>query len=82
MDKLLHTHKRLYALPEAVADDLTATCMMTFSVQYQLFEHYKKEKLPLFGLTSKAHALVHCCLQSKYRERTDRATYILKSLNS
>ena len=78
MDELLWTHKRLYALPDAVANDLTATCMMTFSVQYQLFHHFKKEKLPLFGVTSKAHALCHCCLQSKYRERTDRATYIFK----
>ena len=78
MDELLFTHKRLFALPDAVAEDLTATCMMTFSVQYQLFHHFKKEKLPLFGLTSKAHSLCHCCLQSKYRERTDRATYIFK----
>ena len=80
MDKLLKTHRAFYALPKLVAEDLTATCMLSFSVQYQLFEHFKKEQMPLFGLTSKAHALCHCCMQSEYSERTDRATYIFKSL--
>jgi len=77
MDKLLHEHRHLYALPPKVAEDLTATCFLAFSIHYQVFKHFKTEQLPLFGLTSKAHSLCHCCLQSGYRERT---TYIFKSL--
>ena len=85
LDKTLQQHKHLYALPKHVADDLSSTALLSFSVQYELFKHFKEEKLPLFGLTSKAHSLVHCCMQSEYRERTDMATYIfyqkiLKSL--
>ena len=76
LDKTLHENRHLYALPKNIADDLTSTALLSFSVQYELFKHFKLESLPLFGMTSKCHSLAHCCMQSEYREGTDRATYI------
>ena len=65
-DKTLHDHRHLYALPKNVKDDLTSTALLSFSVLYDLFKYFKAEKLPLFGITAKAHALVHCCEKSEY----------------
>ena len=79
LDKTLHDNRHLYALPKNVAEDLTSTALLSFSVQYELFKHFKSEKLPLFGLTSKAHSLTHCCMQSEYSEGAD-ITKVFKSL--
>ena len=71
MDKILSEHRDKYALPKAAADDLLSTCQLAFATQYELYEHFKEERLPLFGLTSKCHSMAHCCIQSRYSEGTD-----------
>ena len=67
MDRMLTAHRLLVALPAEVADDLIQTCSTVFRTQYGLWEHFNKEKIPLFGITSKAHSLEHICLQSRQR---------------
>ena len=67
MDDLLSQHPSDYALPSDVADDLLATCCITLSTWREVFRHFKKENVqpPLFGLTAKAHYLMHCCVLSR-----------------
>ena len=67
MDHLLSQHPEDYALPSDVADDLLATCCITLSTWKEVFRHFKKENVqpPLFGLTAKAHYLMHCCVLSR-----------------
>ena len=67
MDKVLTDHPTDYALPSEVADDLIATCCITLSTWYELFKYFLNEGQdpPLFGLTGKAHLLMHCCLLSR-----------------
>jgi hypothetical protein len=65
LDAILTDHPSEWVLPPHIADDLLATCLIMFSTQYKLFKHFKALNMPLFGLTGKAHALVHCCLLSR-----------------
>ena len=68
MDHLLSQHPEDYALPSNVADDLVSTCCITLSTWYAVFKHFKDEgqQPPLFGLTAKAHLLMHCCILSRW----------------
>ncbi len=67
MDQILTDHPSDYALPSDVADDLFGTCCITLSTWYDVFLHFKNEEMepPLFGLTGKAHLLMHCCVLSR-----------------
>ena len=67
LDLILTRHPSDLALPGPVADDLVATCCITLSTWYGVFLHFKAEEMPvpLFGLTGKAHLLMHCCLLSR-----------------
>ena len=71
MDRILSEHRDKYVLPKAASEDMVSTCLLAFSTQYELYEHFKGERLPLFGLTSKCHSMAHCCKQSQYSEGTD-----------
>ena len=64
-DTILADHTSDYALPEEVADDLTATAHIYLTTWYEVSQHYKDDDVPLFGLTPKAHFLQHCCLLSR-----------------
>ena len=68
MDQILTDHPSDYALPAKVADDLLGTCAITLATWYDVFLHFKAEemKVPLFGLTGKAHMLMHCALLSRW----------------
>ena len=63
MDYILAHHPEEYAFPPTVADDLVSTCCITLSTWKIIFDYFKNENMqpPLFGLTSKAHMLMHCC---------------------
>ncbi len=64
-DQILTNHPNDFALPEAVADDLIATAFIYLSTWYDVCLHFKDADVPLFGLTAKAHLLLHCCLLSR-----------------
>ena len=65
MDRILEDHKLEYALPEAAADDLISTAFVYLGTWYDVFLHYKDGDTPLFGITGKAHILIHSCLLSR-----------------
>ena len=65
LDEILSEHSSDFALPEAAADDLISTAFIYLSVWYELSLHFKQDDVPLFGLTSKAHLLMHCCLLAR-----------------
>ena len=64
-DEILADHPSDYALPDEVADDLTATAHIYLSTWYEVSQHFKDDDVPLFGITAKAHFLLHCCLNSR-----------------
>ena len=64
-DEILADHPSDYALPDEVADDLTATAHIYLSTWHEVSQHYKDADVPLFGITAKAHFLLHCCLNSR-----------------
>ena len=63
---MLADHPSDFALPGDVADDLIATAFIYLSTWYEVFDHYKGGDMPLFGLTGKAHILLHACLLSRF----------------
>ena len=65
-DKILAEHPDDFALPEEAADDLIATAFIYLGAWYDLSMHFKRLRLPLFGLTGKAHLLMHSCLLSRF----------------
>ena len=70
MDKLLWSYKSWVALPKDISEDLAATCLTMFNLQYSLYEHFRDQdgmQVPLYGITSKAHMLYHSCQLSVYR---------------
>ena len=66
-DTILDDHKTEFALPEAAADDLISTCFIYLSAWYEVWMHFKGDDVPLFGMTAKAHLLMHSCLLSRCR---------------
>ena len=64
-DDILADHPSDFCLPDDVADDLIATAFIYLSTWYEVFLHFKSEAVPLFGLTGKAHLLLHACLLSR-----------------
>lgn len=64
-DEILENHPSHFALPTAEADDLIATAFIYLSTWYEVFNHFKDLDLPLFGLTGKAHIMLHACLLSR-----------------
>ena len=58
-----------FKLPDEVADDLTATAFIYLSTWYEVFLHYKGSDPPLFGITGKAHIMLHACLLSRSSPR-------------
>jgi len=52
------------ALSDADSSELLGTCQACFCVWTEVSEHWKGEGVPIFGLTSKAHMLVHACILS------------------
>lgn len=64
-DKLLADHPDEFALPDEVADDLIATAFVYLGAWHEVFEHYKTGDHPLFGLTGKAHIMLHACILSR-----------------
>ena len=65
LDNILREHPSDFVLPDAAADDLISTGFIMCSIWYAAFQHFKALDMPLFGLTAKAHLLLHCCLLSK-----------------
>ena len=65
-DEILARHPADFCLPPEEADELTAFTFVYLAVWQEVFEHYKKESTqPLFGLTGKAHIMMHACLLAK-----------------
>ena len=64
-DKLLDDRPSEFALPDEVADDLIATAFVYLAAWHEVFEHYKTGDHPLFGLTGKAHIMLHACILSR-----------------
>ena len=64
-DQILSDHPSDFVLPEAAASDLISTAFIYLSTWYDVSLHFKGADLPLFGLTAKAHILVHCCILSR-----------------
>lgn len=64
-DEILADHPSDYVLPNEAADDLTATAHIYLSTWYEVSQHCKDDDIPLFGITAKAHFLLHCCLSSR-----------------
>jgi len=65
LDDILAKHVEDVVLPDAAANDLIGTCFIMFATWYQVWQHFKGLDMPLFGMTGKAHALLHACLLSK-----------------
>ncbi len=68
-DEILSEHMSEFKLPDAVADDLIATAFIYLSTWYEVFLHYKGSDPPLFGITGKAHIMLHACLLSRSSPR-------------
>mgnify|MGYP002808466763 FL=1 len=64
-DKILAEHPSDFALPPDAADDLISTCFIYLSAWYDVSMHFKNDEVPLFGMTAKAHLLMHSCLLSR-----------------
>jgi len=64
-DEILTEHPSDFCLPEAAADDLISTAFIYLTTWHEVFEHYKDGDMPLFGLTGKAHIMLHACLLSR-----------------
>lgn len=64
-DEILADHPNEFCLPEDAADELIATAFIYLSTWYEIFEHFKPGDVPLFGLTGKAHIMLHACLLSR-----------------
>ena len=60
-----------FNLPEEDANDLIATGHIFLSLWYGLSQHFKAEEVPLFGMTTKQHYLMHGFLLS----RLDRPSF-------
>ena len=66
MDEIIDGHPGLYGLPQIAAADLVATGHVYFCEWYSLQKLCKELHLPgLFGMTSKAHFLMHCAILSR-----------------
>jgi len=78
-DEILATHPTHFCLPPAEADELTACAFVYLAVWQELFEHYKNEPQPLFGLTGKAHIMLHACLLSRSGDCKNRQGPHLKT---
>ena len=65
MDQIL-TDNHDFVLPREASTDLLATCHLTLATWYQVFLHFKNSEMtkPLFGLTAKAHFMLHACVMS------------------
>ena len=65
MDRILSENHE-FVLPAEAAADLVATCHVTLSLWYEVFLQFKNSDMPvpLFGLTAKAHFILHACVMS------------------
>jgi len=64
-DEILADHPSDFCLPDAAADDLIATAFIYLTTWHEVFDHFKGGDMPLFGLTGKAHIMLHACLLSR-----------------
>ena len=67
LDEILDEHPTDFVLDDAAADELIGIGFACCALWAGISQHFKDENLPLFGLTSKAHLLLHCCLLSRHR---------------
>jgi hypothetical protein len=65
LDKILSEHPGEFVLPEDAAKDLLSTAHVMMSTWYGLARHFQTTDVPLFGITAKAHLLLHCCMLSR-----------------
>ena len=65
LDKILTNHPSDFVLPKDAAQDLISTGFIYLAVWREVFEHFKDADMPLFGLTAKAHLLMHFCILSR-----------------
>ena len=65
LDEILAEHPTELALPKEAADDLIATAFIYLQTWYEVYQHFKDGDQLLFGLTGKAHILLHACLLSR-----------------
>ena len=63
LDKILDDYPTEFVLPDTAAEDLIVSGFTYMAVWADVQEQLKHHKL--FGLTSKAHLLMHCCLLSR-----------------
>lgn len=65
MDVLVDRCPNQYVLDEINAKDLLATGFAYLALWYELSQECKKGVPRLFGLTAKAHFLIHCCILAR-----------------
>ena len=64
-DSLLEEQTDVYALPQSVAADLISTGFSYLAVWSGVAQYFRGTYDQLFGLTAKAHLLMHCCILSR-----------------
>jgi hypothetical protein len=65
LDEILDSCSSEFSLPEDAAKDFLATGITMLTEWYDLSTHFHGSNENLFGLTAKAHLLMHCLLLSR-----------------
>jgi len=66
LDFIIDNSPDSYALDETQSEDLIVTGFGYLSVWRDLAQDCKERGMPIFGMTAKAHFLMHCCLLSRF----------------